>query len=262
MSISLSRRETGMAKELLDHPQVGPAVQEMRRKGVAQAVRSHTREDSRRLEVFLDNSGNASRRNPASPTVQKDRPFPLYRPFQLPFLLCVAVTQRFERYFSNGNDTFLGSFPDNSDNAQLKVNIVPVEANQLADANSRRIEHLQHGAVSNLRGIHSLNTTQQVEDLVDRKKSRERFPLLRARKERERIPGDALFFEEVTKKTLKRSKFSTHRALAASLRQGSEIFPNHMMVYGLERDVSFLVFTNSLSKQKLMKLSKVAQVIP
>src|SRR6056297_3710294 len=41
MGVDLGRGEIGMTQQRLDHPQVGPARQQMRGKGVAQPVRGH-----------------------------------------------------------------------------------------------------------------------------------------------------------------------------------------------------------------------------
>ena len=62
-----------MAEQLLNHSQVGAAVEQMRGKAVAQAMGTHFDFNARELEMFLDDARNAARGNAPAAMVEKDR---------------------------------------------------------------------------------------------------------------------------------------------------------------------------------------------
>src|SRR6185369_492678 len=110
MSITLSGRQTRMTQQFLNHPQVGTAVEQMRRKTMAQAVRSHLQRNTGELQMLLNDARDAPRGDTLAAVVEKYRRFSPAAATPFFALLGGIVSQRAKRHFSDGDDAFFGTF--------------------------------------------------------------------------------------------------------------------------------------------------------
>ena len=183
-----------MAQQLLNHPEVGATVKQMRGKGVAQTVRPHPNRYSCRPQVLFHNPGDASGCDPSASAVQKDRCFTLRFAAQFFFLFYAVVPKGLKRQLADRDDSLFRTLSNDSNNAQLKVDITPVEPNQLTYTDSCRIENFQHCSVSAFQDADPLETAQKLEDIVNREKGWKGLFLLWGRNGRYRITVNVLFF--------------------------------------------------------------------
>src|SRR5215467_4508296 len=170
-------------------------------------------------------------RDSASPVVQKNRCFTLARAIPLFALFQTIVSKRLNCHRADGNDALFGTFADDSNNLQLKINIAPVKAHKLADANSCGVKYLEYCPIANIQSAFNLDRSQQTKDVVHGKKCRQRFFLLGRLNQKQRILLDPMHRYQVSEKTLKRRNFSADGAFLPVLGQGCEIGANDMDVY-------------------------------
>jgi hypothetical protein len=73
MGVSLRSRQTGVTEHFLNNSEIGPAVQEMGREGMAQTVRTDLHCNPRLAQPLLDYSADAPRRQASAAAIQKYR---------------------------------------------------------------------------------------------------------------------------------------------------------------------------------------------
>src|SRR3990170_4804277 len=82
--------------------------------------------------------------------IEKHRGFAFTR--EIPFFaqLHTVVAQGSERRFADRHDALLGAFAEHADDAELKIDIRPVETHQLAHAHAGGIKKLEDRPVANI----------------------------------------------------------------------------------------------------------------
>src|SRR5262245_21906039 len=138
----------------------------MRGEAMAQAVRSHLDRQTGLFQMLLDDARHAPRRNAAPPVVQENRDLTFAG--DLPFLLLRhrIITQRLQSYFTDRDDPLLRALADDAQYAQLKIDVGPIEADQLAHAQTGRIEDFQRGAVTGIERRLDLDCAEQLKYVV------------------------------------------------------------------------------------------------
>ena len=116
MGVFLSRRQAFMPQKLLDRAQIGPCIQHVGRKSMAEGMGMHFQLFGKPSDMPVDDIPNTSGRQSPAPDIKKDS-----RPFDLAFAglrrsFCPdeispdsqVVLQGFARPFAERNDAFLG----------------------------------------------------------------------------------------------------------------------------------------------------------
>src|SRR5438093_250277 len=74
MGVALRGREPAVAEQLLDHPEVGAVVEQVRGERVAQRVRAHAARDAGGADRAPDDRMDRAHAEPPAPMVDEDRP--------------------------------------------------------------------------------------------------------------------------------------------------------------------------------------------
>jgi hypothetical protein len=106
MGVALGRREARMTEHLLNHAQIGTAVEQMRRKSVAQTMRTNLDLYPDLPQMLLQQPRNAPSGNSAASIVQKNRIFAFARPIPLLPYFYTIVPERVECHLADGHDPF------------------------------------------------------------------------------------------------------------------------------------------------------------
>src|SRR3972149_6244338 len=102
------------------------------------------------LEMLFDDARHAPGGDSLAAIVEKHRRFASAREIPLLAQFDYIVAQGFERRFAHRHDTLLRAFAQNADDAELKIDVGPIEADQLAHAHAGGIKKLEDGAVAHI----------------------------------------------------------------------------------------------------------------
>src|SRR5438093_2771059 len=137
MGVALRGREPAVAEQLLDHPEVGAVVEQVRGERVAQRVRAHAARDAGGADRAPDDRMDRAHAEPPAPMVDEDRPAAGGAPLEI-------GVQRARGRRAVGHHALLASLAEHADGARIAVERVEVEARQLGDSQPRRVEHPDH----------------------------------------------------------------------------------------------------------------------
>ncbi len=152
VGVHLRRRERGVAEQLLDRPQVGAALEQMRREGVSQPVRMGQDAPQRRRVEAPAAHGQEQRIVRAA---RQSRACIAQVPSDPPGGLLA------ERH-----DALLAAFAPHVDVLLLEVDVLEVEADGLGAPQSARIDELDEGAVPERKRLVALERSERFVDLV------------------------------------------------------------------------------------------------
>src|SRR5271154_306462 len=148
MSITLRRRQARMTEHFLYRPQIRSITKHMRCERVTQPVRSDAGADARGLDSALQNHLDAARGQPSAAKICDDGTVVLPRDGHRGFPLLQGV----EGGLAQRHEAILVALAGaNHHHAELLVDIAPVEADQLADAQAGRVERLEDRAIAQRR---------------------------------------------------------------------------------------------------------------
>src|SRR5438105_13750595 len=131
-----------MAEELLYAAEIGAGVQEVRGEGMTHRVRRDAGAQRRFPNVAVEQSPHAARRDSLAAIVHEERR-----------LVEVAAhgdprAHRFLRFRSKWNDALLRSFTAHFHESRAHFDVVEIDADKLADAQSRRIEQFEEREIA------------------------------------------------------------------------------------------------------------------
>src|SRR3990167_288535 len=135
-----------MAEHNLYGPQIGPALEQVRREGVPEGVRAYILGDPRLKGLMLYYLPVPLARHPLPQSRDEER-------FRLPRLehrrsRRPKVFEEFlARLVPHGDYPLLGPLSVNNDEAELEVHVVEFQTDELRHPDSRGVERLQHGRV-------------------------------------------------------------------------------------------------------------------
>src|SRR5262245_38023437 len=145
VGVALRRREARVAEELLDGAQVRARAEEMRRERVTERVRRRLRHAAARHDVSLHQARDAPAGQAAAAHVPEDGP--VRRRLTGLGARAAIRRERAQRRPADRDDALLPPLAEHADEAALRVDVLPVEAGELADAEPGRVEHLEDRAV-------------------------------------------------------------------------------------------------------------------
>src|SRR5687768_12472992 len=169
---------------------------------MAQAVRPHLDRNSRLLQMLVDDARHAPGRDPLAAIIEKDRRLALAGKLPAPALLLAIIAQRLHGDLTDRNDPLFGALADHPNNAELKIDVGPIEADQLTDTDAGRIKNFQHGSIPHIEAGLELNRAQEMKRIIDRQKSRQRLFLPRRMKQQKRIFLDLVRRDQIAKEFL------------------------------------------------------------
>src|SRR5258706_7222951 len=262
MRITLRRRQTGVAKKLLNHSKIGAAVQQVGGKAVAQPVRTHLDLNPGQLQMLFDDPRHTPGGNSRTAIVEKHHGF-AFAGIIPPLALLVGVAfKRLQRHAADRNNPFFRTFADNSNYAELNIDVRPIEPNQLADTNPGGIKNFQHRQISNVESVLNFDATEQLKDIVDSKKRWQPAILLGRVEQQQRILFNPFGRQQKATKAFQRSNLPSDRTLlAVLLGQESEKRAHHVNVDFPNVDRSIRRQTKFALSQKALDLRQVAQVV-
>src|SRR5262249_56463866 len=133
VAVRLRRRQRAVSEQLLDRPQIGTALEQMRRERVAQSMRMREHPANRRRVEPPSARGDEERVLGAADEVRTR---------------IVQVTRDAERGFlAERDDALLAALPEHADLFLLEVDVAEVESDRLVAAQSRGVHELDERAV-------------------------------------------------------------------------------------------------------------------
>ena len=166
--VALRRGQLHVAEQFLDGAQVGAALEQMRRKGMSQRVRTdpearaaHDRRSAPgALHASPGQSGARGNSRTADPTSLSQPTRAVLQPDR----------NRLLRRVVERDDSFLGPLSHHANHARAQVHVLDVEANELAEPESGRVEQLEHRTVAAaerlalVRGVSAASTSRPPRD--------------------------------------------------------------------------------------------------
>lgn len=218
--VDLGGRDVGMTEHGLHRAEVGAPFEEVRREAMAQFVRVDVLHDPRDGRVSLDVL--PERLSGEWPTAHAEEHHPRVHAARLvgPSRTYVGevVSNRCYRDVPERDDPALLSLAECAQESGLELEVLQIQSDQLADAESRRVHRQEHRLVADLAGADGLDAARRGEepkDLVPREHRREPATELRAIDE---LRGVHLHFALAEEPAVE----SADRAEGASLRASRE----------------------------------------
>ncbi len=138
-----------MPEHFLHCPEVCPALQKVRGEGMAESVGMHFFSDFCLLGCGDDNLPHAHPRKCAAPCVHEQRLLGHAQSHQVRPRVSQVLIDPSESRPANRHDTFLGAFPDDSDDFRFGNNVGSRHAEQFGNAQAAGVHCLEHRAVPN-----------------------------------------------------------------------------------------------------------------
>src|SRR5262249_11206944 len=158
--------EPRVPQELLDQTEVGPGVQEVRRKGMAKRVGRHPAGESRGACARPDDPVEAPHGEAPAPRVPEERaPRVGARP--------EVQLERLDGLSPERDDALLPPLAENPYAALAEVHVLDVQPGQLRDAHAGGVQHLQDGPVAAIGFLLPERLTEERLALIDREVRRQ-----------------------------------------------------------------------------------------
>src|SRR6266481_3448755 len=164
--VALRGGEARVTEQLLDGAQVGARPEEVGREGVAERVGRRLGGRAAREHVGLHEAPHAPRGQPPAARVQEDR---AVRDRETRLGRAGAVGgEGAERRPPDRHDPLLASLAEDAEQAGVLVHVLPVEADELAHAQPRGVEHLEERAAAQPGERVAARRGEQPVDVVER----------------------------------------------------------------------------------------------
>ncbi len=248
VGVALRRAQARVAEQLLNRAQIGAALEQVRRERVPQRVRADAEaraarrhvpphqpvDAARRQPRRPDSSGTAGSRRDRDSAVRPDVSTPFDRvaarrarrtpsrepgrraePVELPPQSASHARSAASVVRLNGTIRSFRPFPSTRTTRPLRVDVVEVEPDQLAQAQPRRVEQLQDRAVAAAERQRRVGHLEQLRHLRLAEVRREALLALRRADERRRIALDHALAPQVAAERPDRRELSRRRRLAS-----------------------------------------------
>src|SRR5664279_4761631 len=160
MGVDLCRGQAGVAEHLLDRPQIGTSLEQMRSRAVPQTVRPDVRGVRDVLQETVDHGADLTWVHPPTSSTQKQC-WAAASGHDMTATELQPSLQGGGRRPAERDRPLLGSLAHDTDQAGAEVDVVDVHAHQLPDPDPRGIQQLQHRSVSQMSLIHISEPTRR-----------------------------------------------------------------------------------------------------
>src|SRR5690349_6988864 len=149
VGVELGRTDTRMSEQFLNDPQVGAALEEMRRERVAERVGADPSVQSRTARRGPDDGERLLPGQPAAPVAEEQRSAPFDRRMaqleeERPAVV-EPLTEPVDRDVADRHEPLAVALADDPDEAAVEREVLEVQARRLADAEARGVEQLEQG---------------------------------------------------------------------------------------------------------------------
>ncbi len=179
MGVDLGGDEAFVAEQLLDATDVCAAVEQVRRKTVAEGVGAGAAVEARLFEVFFEHASDAARRETGSKTIDKDRGRTVGWFFVGELPLGEPGFQRAQGKRTERGEALFASFTPDADDALGEIEIAVVEVDQFADAEAGGVERFEDCPIAEAHGRFARRGTEQFAYFGGREKVRQLVGLAR-----------------------------------------------------------------------------------
>jgi len=147
MRIDLGRRDVGVAEHFLDGAEVGPALEQVGGKGMAEGMRRDGLLDAGSVDVASEDFPGTHARERLATSIQEEDALPL--PF-LEFRALLADVGRNgrDRGSADGHEALLAAFAENTDQLLLENEVAHAERDPFGDTKTGAIGQLEHRAIA------------------------------------------------------------------------------------------------------------------
>lgn len=166
-----------MAEHELHCSQVGAVLDEVGCEGVAQNVRAEGRSNSCADSVLAEDFPESLASEGASAMVEEDLGAAF--PYEIRATFFEKVVEPVGGGVAEGDQAFLATFADNSDEGRIQVQLVETKTHELGDAQSGCVQGFDHGPVSQSEEGVGVGDLEQLLDVFGRQGMRHRVPELR-----------------------------------------------------------------------------------
>jgi len=214
--VDLRRDQAFVAEQLLNAADVGAAVQQMRRKTVAEGVRAGTIVEPHLLEMFFEQSANAARSETGTKTIHKDRRTAVRRFFGRELSLGEPGLECAQRIGAERAEAFFASLAADADDALREIEVAIVEADQFAHAQTGGVERFEDRPITKAhRGV-TRRGTKQFANFGGREKVRQLVRLARIAERLGWVVVDPVFALSETIKAAERGQLARDRGFGVT----------------------------------------------
>ena len=194
--VDLGCRDFLVPQHRLDGAEVGPALEEVRREGVAEGMRADGLVDARERGLLLDDGENHDAGEGRAATVEEK--VVLVAGLGGDGLAVRQVEADFaEGGLRDGDEALLAALAPDADKLFPAVNVAVPEVYQLGDTEAAAVEHLEHGAVAVALGLAEVDAGEDGVDFIDGEDLGEAHPNLGGFEELRRVGVEVIFEDEV-----------------------------------------------------------------
>ena len=194
--INLGGSDFLVPQHRLDGAEVGPALEEVRREGVAEGVRADGLVDTRERGLLLDDGEDHDAGEGRAATVEEK--VVLEAGLGGDGLAVGQVEADFvEGGLGDGDEALLAALAPDTDKLFLGINVAVPEVYQLGDTEAAAVEHLEHGAVAVALGLAEVDAGEDGVDFIDGEDLGEAHPNLGGFEELRRVGVEVIFEDEV-----------------------------------------------------------------
>ena len=194
--INLGGSDFLVPQHRLDGAEVGPALEEVRREGVAEGVRADGLVDTRERGLLLDDGEDHDAGEGRAATVEEK--VVLEAGLGGDGLAVGQVEADFvEGGLGDGDEALLAALAPDTDKLFLGINVAVPEVYQLGDTEAAAVEHLEHGAVAVALGLAEVDAGEDGVDFIDGEDLGEAHPNLGRFEELRRVGVEVIFEDEV-----------------------------------------------------------------
>src|SRR5918996_6034221 len=171
MRVELGGAEIGVSEHLLDAPQVGAALEQMRGEGVPEQMGVDLRgvEPGLGCEAAKDEERARARERTPLGVQEELRPV---TPVEVGAAAGEVAAEGLSSLRPQGDDSLLVPLPDAADEPALEVDAAPLEPDRLGDAQPGAVEELDEGAVAQRARRDPVGRVDQALDFGERKRPR------------------------------------------------------------------------------------------
>src|SRR5436190_10163358 len=147
VGVQLGRGDTRMTEQLLDDPQVGPTLEQVRREGMTKRVRAHRERQAGHPRGGLDDRERLLAREPCAAIAEEERPaaprLDVRDREETRPVLRNPPSEPVEGDLADRHEALLVSLADHADEAAIGREVFAIEPERLAHPKTRRVQELE-----------------------------------------------------------------------------------------------------------------------